>query len=90
MSGLLLELGPWLLGIIGLVFGLFSHQRAKVVKAEAKQEVAEAHSKIEQANASASQAGADAAKERIHVENNIAARPAGDSTERLRDNWSRD
>jgi len=90
MMTLILQFGPWLLGILGLVFGLFKHQQTKTVKAEAKQQVAEANAKIDQGNTAAAQSGAAAVQERIHVENDIAARPADDSAQRLRDNWSRD
>lgn len=90
MMALILQFGPWLLGILGAVAALFMRQQVKTAKAEAKQEVAEAHAKIDQGNTAAAQSGAAAVKERINVENDIAARPAGDSAQRLRDTWSRD
>lgn len=90
MIDAIIKFGPWLLGIIGAVAALFMRQQVKTAKAEAKQEVAEAHAKIDQGNTAAAQSGAAAVQERIHVENDIAAQPAGNSAQRLRDDWSRD
>lgn len=85
MMALLLQIGPWLAGLVGIVAGLFMRQQAK-----AAQEVAETKQKVAEQSAAAAQAGADSAKERNHVENEIAARPSGDAAQRLRDRWSAD
>lgn len=90
MMAMILEFGPWLLGILGAAAALFMRQQIKTTKAEAKEQVAEAHAKIDQGNAAAAQSGAAAVKERINVENDIAAKPSGDSAQRLHDSWSRD
>lgn len=90
MMALLLQIGPWLAGLVGIVAGIFMRQQAKATKAQAAQEVAETKQKVAEQSAAAAQAGADSAKERIHVENEIAARPSGDAAQRLRDRWSAD
>lgn len=90
MIALLLQIGPWLAGLVGIVAGMFMRQQAKTTEAEAAQEVAEGRQKVAEQSAAAAQAGADSAKERIHVENEITARPSGDAARRLRDRWSAD
>lgn len=90
MIAWILKLGPWLAGLVGIIAGLFLRQQAKTTTAEAKQEVAEVKQQDAEKQAVAAQSGADAVKERTHVENTIAAAPAGDSAAKLRDQWSRD
>jgi len=90
MMALLLQIGPWLAGLVGIVAGIFMRQQAQATKAKAAQEVAETKQKVAEQSAAAAQAGTDSAKERIHVENEIAAGPSGDATQRLRDRWSAD
>jgi len=97
MIELALKLGPWLLAVLGLVFGWARHKQAQTTTAQANQKAAEAEAKVEavqrseaEANATAARAGADAAKERTHVENEIAAGKPGNSAASLRDDWSRD
>lgn len=90
MLDLLLKIGPWLAALAAIIGGLFMRQQAKTVTAEAKQTVAEANAKVDASNAAAAQSGSDAAKERTNVENDIAAKPVGDSTDKLRNDWSRD
>ncbi len=89
MMALLLQIGPWLAGLVGILAGLFMHQQAKATKAQAAQEVAETKQKVAERDAAAAQAGAVAAQERTNVENTIAASP-DTSAAKLRDNWSRD
>lgn len=91
------KFGPWLLGLVGVLFGWLRHKQAQTTEAQAGQKVAEADARVAQsdavqakANEDAALAGADAAKERTHVENEIAAGQPGESARILRDQWSRD
>ncbi|CAG9177800.1 hypothetical protein [Cupriavidus pampae] len=93
----LLKFGPWLLGVAGVVFAAFRHQQASTATAKAAQREAEADAKVAQiertegeADATAARAQVNAVKERTNVENEIAAGPAGESADRLRNDWSRD
>ncbi|ALJ98710.1 MULTISPECIES: hypothetical protein [Burkholderia] len=101
---ILLKFGPWLLAAAGVLFGMFRHQQARAVTAQAGQKAAEAQATAAaareqvaqsanaeaQANADAAQAGAAAAKERSDAETNVGALPAGGAEQQLRDGWSRD
>jgi hypothetical protein len=103
MLSLILQFGPWAIAALAAVFGFTRHQQAKTATAQAQQKVAEAQSAVEQAktqtaevrdgeaqaNAAAARAGAEASKERTHVENDVAALPAGAAAIELRDEWSR-
>lgn len=89
MIELLLKIGPWIGMLAAIVFGLFKHQQSKTIEAEADKKVAEVETKAAKANAEAAQEGGKAVQERTNVENDIASRPAGDSAQRLRDDWSR-
>ncbi|MCI1005196.1 hypothetical protein [Herbaspirillum sp. C7C8] len=89
MIALLLKIGPWLAGLVGIVAGLFMRQQAKATKAEAAQEVAETKQEVADRNAAAAQKAAQATGERGNVENEIAAMPAADREQRLRDDWTR-
>ncbi|WP_423196810.1 DUF2681 domain-containing protein [Cupriavidus sp. H19C3] len=95
------KLWPALLGAIvaagGLLAGWARHKQAQTTDAQAAQKAAEADTKVAnvekseaEANAVAARVGAEAAKERTHVENDIAAGAPGESAERLRSEWSRD
>ena len=104
MTVLLAILGkvwPALLGALvalgGLIAGWVRHKQAQTTEAQAAQKAAEADTKVAnvekseaEANAVAARVGAEAAKERTHVENEIAAGAPGESAERLRSEWSRD
>jgi hypothetical protein len=103
MLSLILQFGPWVIAALAAVFGFTRHQQAKTAAAQAKQTVAEANAAVQQAktqvaeardgeaqaNVAAARAGADASKERTHVENDVAALPAGAAAIELRDEWSR-
>lgn len=93
----LVKFGPLVLGALGIFFGLFRHQQAKIASAEADKKGANADARVSameaamaKANEQAAQAGAEAAKERTDVENSIAAAQSGDSQRVLRNLWSRD
>lgn len=100
MTGLIeiaLKAGPWLLAVLGLVFGWARHKQAQTTQAQANQKAAEADARAAQvdainakANEDAARAGSDAVKERTNVENDIAAGKSGDAAQRLREQWSRD
>ncbi|MDT0355709.1 hypothetical protein RJO15_08030 [Herbaspirillum huttiense F1] len=90
MIALLLKVWPWLVGVAGLIAGLFMRQQAKTTKAEAAQEVAETKQKTAEREAAAAQSGANSVQERTDVENTISAAPPGSSAAKLRDSWSRD
>jgi hypothetical protein len=92
---LLIKIGPWVLGALGIAFGLFRHQQAKVVtaqanavKAQAGQQVAVQQVAEAQANADAQKAGSDAAAARTAVDNAVAAKPADEARNELQ-NWTR-
>jgi hypothetical protein len=92
---LLIKIGPWLLGALGLAFGLFRHQQAKTAtaqadaaKAQAGQQVAVQQVAEAQANADAQKAGSDAAAARTAVDNAVAAKPADEVRNELQ-NWTR-
>lgn len=94
---LLTKIGPWILAVLAIVFGMFRHQQAKTASAKADQATAEAQAKVSavesataKANEQAAQAGAAAVKERENVENDIAAGKPGDAAQQLRNDWSRD
>ncbi|AYR23040.1 hypothetical protein [Herbaspirillum rubrisubalbicans] len=90
MIDILLSIAPWLAGLIGIVAGLFMHQQAKATKAQAAQEVAETKQEVDDRNTAAAQKAAQATGERGNVENEIAAMPAADREQRLRDDWTRE
>lgn len=94
---MLIKFGPWVLGLLGILFGMFRRQQAKTATAEAGQKIAQAQAmtatvqKSEaEANATAAQAGADAAQERANVESNVASGKPGAAADELRSQWSRD
>ncbi|WP_191623282.1 hypothetical protein [Pandoraea fibrosis] len=96
---MLFKFGPWVLGTLGILFGIFRHQQAKTSTAIADKEKAQTEAKVSNmeatiamANEKAVQAGAAAAKERANVENSIASGKSGDSlrVRRRRNDWSRD
>lgn len=94
---LLMEFGPWILGILGVLFGFIRHQQAKTATAEASQKVADAEkSKAENdaalatANQDAAQVGADNAKVRRNEDATADSLPAGDAGRVLHDEWGRD
>ncbi len=89
MIALLLKIGPWLAGLVGIIAGLFMRQQAKTSKAEAAQEVAESRKEVAEHNAATAQASANAAQERTNVENEIAGLPADAVDKRLRNDWTR-
>lgn len=94
---LLIKFGPWVLGLLGILFGAFRHQQAKTATAEAGQKIAEAQAKTAdvqkseaESNAAAAQAGSNAAQERQNVETDIASGQPGAAADELRNGWSRD
>lgn len=94
---LLGKLWPFLLAGGGVLFGVFSHMSAKSTKAAAGQSVAEAKTQVAddqnaeaQANAQAAKAGAESFKEKVNVQNDIAALPTGAAASELRSDWSKD
>jgi sRNA-binding protein len=81
---LLLKLGPWIVGALGLVggvvFGTFRHQQAKTAtaeadaaKAQAARVVAQKQSEVDQGNAAASAAGEQAVVNRAKADQTAAA-----------------
>lgn len=90
------EAWPFVLGGLGVLFGLLSHQNSKTTTARSAQREAEAESKIARneaavakANESAAQAGADNQKVRRDEDSAAAAVP--DAGRVLRDEgWTRD
>lgn len=95
--GMLLKFGPWVLGLLGILFGAFRHQQAKTATAEAGQKVAEAQkaqadsdAALAAANQAGAQAGTDNAKVRRDEDANAAGLPAGDAGRVLHDEWGRD
>lgn len=94
---MLLKFGPWVLGLLGILFGMFRHQQAKTATAEAGQKVAEAEQSKAQndaalaaANQAGAQAGADNAKVRRDEDATAGNLPAGDAARVLHDEWGRD
>lgn len=92
---LLFKAGPWILGALGIAFGLFRHQQAKTATAQANEAKAQAGQQIAaqqvaetQANADAQKAGSDAAKARTDIDNDVAAKPANEVKSELQ-NWTR-
>lgn len=91
------------LAVGGVLFGFIKSKGADAKVAKAGQDAAEAHVSAAQAqtqvaevrdveaqaNAAAAQAGAQSSKERINVENDIAALPGGAAQQQLRDDWGR-
>lgn len=91
------------LAVGGILFGFIKSKGAdaKVAKAgqdaaealvnaaQAQTQVAEVRDVEAQANVAAAQAGAQSSKERINVENNIAALSGGVAQQQLRDDWGR-
>ncbi|ALS63635.1 hypothetical protein [Pandoraea apista] len=94
---LLVKVGPWVLGVLGVVFGAFRHQQAKTATAEAAQKVADAQKAQAQndaalaaANQAGAQTGADNAKVRRDEDATAAGLPAGDAGRVLHNEWDRD
>ena len=97
VAALLLKFGPWVLGILGVLFGAFRHQQAKMVAAQAGQKVAESQKEQAQndaalaaANQAGAQTGADNAKVRRDEDATAGNLPAGDAGRVLHDEWGRD
>ncbi|QDX22545.1 hypothetical protein FP568_15640 [Pandoraea pnomenusa] len=94
---MLLKFGPWILGIVGVLFGVFRHQQAKTATAEAGQKIAEAEQAKAQndaalaaANQAGAQTGADNAKVRSDENAAVDALPDGGAGRVLHNQWSRD
>lgn len=94
---LLLKFGPWMLGILGILFGAFRHQQAKTATAEAGKKVAEAEqakaqndAALAEVNQAGAQTGADNAKVRRDEDDTARNLPAGDAGRVLHDEWGRD
>lgn len=94
---LLLKFGPWVLGIIGILFGAFRHQQAKTATAEAGQKIAEAEQAKAQndaalatANQEGAQAGAYNAEVRRNEDATAGNLPAGGAGRVLHNEWGRD
>ncbi|VWB70721.1 hypothetical protein [Burkholderia lata] len=92
---ILVKLGPWLLAVAGILFGLFRHQQAKADSAAAKAQGAAADEKIAQAQmadaqaSEAAQAAAnDAGAARTSADSQVAAMPASEVRNELQD-WTR-
>lgn len=97
-------IGGVVLAALGAFAAIFSHLNATSKVAAANQKLAEAQTvaaqaqtqaaqvadAAAQANATAAQSGAQASKERQSVESDIAALPAGDAVQQLRNDWQRD
>ncbi|WP_250451226.1 hypothetical protein [Caballeronia sp. ATUFL_M2_KS44] len=84
MIELLMKLGPWILGGLGLaggiLFGSFRHQQAKsatadaaAAKADAARAVAQKQSEVDQANAAAAAAGQQAVVNRAAADQTAAS-----------------
>ncbi|BBP95982.1 hypothetical protein BSFA1_11110 [Burkholderia sp. SFA1] len=84
MIELLLKIGPWIVGGIGLaagiLFGSFRHQQAKAAtadaeaaKADAARAVAQKQSEVDQSNAAASAAGEQAVVNRAAADEQAAS-----------------
>lgn len=66
------------IGIAGVVFGLFRNQQAKTATAEAAQQVAEKTAAVEKGNAAARQAETNAVTNAAQVAKEVAAVPDSD------------
>jgi sRNA-binding protein len=91
----ILKAVPWLLGLAGIVFGLFRHQQAKTATAQADEAKAAATAQIRtaqvseaQANTKAAQSGAAAQAARIAADNAAAAQSPQEVKNAL-DPWTR-
>lgn len=96
IAAVLLKFGPWVLGLLGVLFGAFRHQQAKTATAEAGKKVAEAEQAKAQndaalaaANQAGAQTGADNAKVRRDEDSAADALPAGDANRVLHDEWGK-
>ncbi|WP_186425103.1 hypothetical protein [Cupriavidus metallidurans] len=90
----LVEFGPWVLGALGVLFGMFRHQQAKSTEAAANQKAAEADARAAQvdavqakANQDAARAGADNAK--VRRDEDAAAAGEPDANRVLHDEWGK-
>ncbi|WP_150664651.1 hypothetical protein [Pandoraea commovens] len=97
IAALLLKFGPWVLGLLGVLFGAFRHQQAKTATAEAGQKVAEAEqanarndAALAAANQQGAQAGAHNAEVRRDEDATAGNLPAGDADRVLHEEWGRD
>lgn len=96
MMALLLQFGPWALGLLGVLFGFVRHQQAGKTAAQAQQQVAEAKTQVVQqqvaiaeANTQAARTGAEHQDARRNEDDNTTALQPGDAERLLRDNWNR-
>lgn len=97
MTGLIevaLKAGPWLLALLGLVFGWARHKQSQTTQALANHKAAEADARAAQveainakANEDAARAGADNAKVRRDEDSVAAADP--DPNRVLHDEWGK-
>lgn len=88
------KFGPWLLGLVGVLFGWLRHKQAQTTEAQAGQKVAEADARVAQsdavqakANEDAARAGADNAKVRRDEDADAGAVP--DAGRVLHDEWGK-
>lgn len=91
---LAIKIGPWLLAVLGVLFGMFRHQQASTATAKADQKAAEADARVAQndaalakANETAAQAGADNAK--VRQNEDAAADAVPDANRVLHDEWGK-
>lgn len=82
---LILKLGPWLLAMAGVLFGLLRHQQAATATAKAQATVAQAAAQSEASNAAAAQAGQQAAVAASDAQQQAAATPDSGLDARLAD-----
>jgi len=97
MTGLIelaLKVGPWILGVLGILFGVVRNQQAAKTEAQARQAKAEADAHVAQvdatqskANEVAARAGADNAKVRRNEDADAAVVP--DAGRVLHDEWGK-
>lgn len=91
---LALKLGPWLVALLGIIFGWARHKQAQTTQAQANQKAAEADARAAQADAinakaneDAARAGADNAKVRRDEDSAAASDP--DPSRVLHDEWGK-
>ncbi|AQW31432.1 hypothetical protein JK151_08815 [Ralstonia syzygii subsp. celebesensis] len=94
MIALAIKIGPWLLAVLGVLFGVFRHQQASTATAKADQKAAEADARVAQndaalakTNETAAQAGADNAK--VRQNEDAAAGAVPDVNRVLHDEWGK-
>lgn len=98
MTGGLIEIalkaGPWILGLVGILFGWARHKQAQSTTALAKQREAEADAKVAQAVAIQAQVNEDAARAgaenaRVRRDEDSAAAGEPDANRVLHDEWGK-